>query len=90
VRAIAEAKIKTDKIDAGVLADLLRADLIPEALCPKEGDRRYQESIKAKDVLCKDKKYAREQAQDVFREVSQDKRRISEARNIYKTRHRIF
>ncbi len=29
VKAIAEAKIKTDKIDATVLADLLRADLIP-------------------------------------------------------------
>lgn len=31
VKAIAEAKIKTDKIDARVLADLLRADLVPEA-----------------------------------------------------------
>lgn len=31
VKAIAEAKIKTDKIDATVLADLLRADLIPQS-----------------------------------------------------------
>ncbi|MBZ5653446.1 MAG: IS110 family transposase, partial [Acidobacteriia bacterium] len=31
VKAIAEAKIKTDKIDARVLAHLLRADLLPEA-----------------------------------------------------------
>jgi len=30
VKAIAEAKIKTDKIDATVLADLLRADLVPQ------------------------------------------------------------
>jgi transposase len=29
VKAIAEAKIKTDKIDANILADLLRADMIP-------------------------------------------------------------
>lgn len=29
VKAIAEAKIKTDKIDASILADLLRADLVP-------------------------------------------------------------
>lgn len=29
--AIAEAKIKTDKIDARVLAHLLRANLLPEA-----------------------------------------------------------
>lgn len=31
VKAIAEAKIETDKIDARVLAHLLRSDLLPEA-----------------------------------------------------------
>lgn len=37
VKAIAEAKIKTDKIDAKTLAHLLRCDLIPEAyVCNKE------------------------------------------------------
>jgi len=37
VKAIAEAKIKTDKIDATTLAHLLRCDLIPEAyVCDKE------------------------------------------------------
>lgn len=37
VKAIAEAKIKTDKIDAKTLAHLLRCDLIPEAyVCDKE------------------------------------------------------
>jgi len=35
VKAIAEAKIKTDKIDATVLADLLRADLVPQAYIAK-------------------------------------------------------
>ena len=38
VRAIAEAKIKTDKIDATTLAHLLRCDLIPPAyVCSPEG-----------------------------------------------------
>jgi transposase len=37
VKAIAEAKIKTDKIDAKILAHLLRSDLIPEAyVCGKD------------------------------------------------------
>lgn len=37
VKAIAEAKIKTDKIDAKILAHLLRCDLIPEAyVCNKD------------------------------------------------------
>ncbi len=34
VRAIAEARIKTDKIDSEILAHLLRADLIPKATAP--------------------------------------------------------
>ena len=43
VKAIAEAKIKTDKIDATTLAKLLSADLLPEAyLAPQEiRERRY-------------------------------------------------
>ena len=39
VKAIAEAKIKTDKIDATILAHLLRADLIPEAYVPTKETR---------------------------------------------------
>lgn len=35
VKAIASAKIKTDEIDSRVLADLLGADLIPEAHVPR-------------------------------------------------------
>jgi transposase len=34
VKAIASARIKTDKIDARILAHLLRADLIPESFVP--------------------------------------------------------
>lgn len=39
VKAIAEAKIKTDKIDATILAHLLRTDLIPCAYVPKRETR---------------------------------------------------
>jgi transposase len=39
VKAIAHAKIKTDEIDSKVLADLLRADLIPEAHVPSRDVR---------------------------------------------------
>jgi transposase len=35
VRAIASAKIKTDTIDSNILADLLRANLIPESYMPQ-------------------------------------------------------
>ena len=39
VKAIAEAKIKNDKIDSRTLAHLLRADLIPEAHVPDRETR---------------------------------------------------
>lgn len=39
VRAIAEARIKTDKISADILADLLRFNLLPEAYVPNKKTR---------------------------------------------------
>jgi len=45
VKAIAEAKVKTDKIDARTLAHLLRSNLIPEAYVPEKDTR------KAKNIL---------------------------------------
>ena len=39
VKAIAEARIKTDKIDSEVLAHLLRCDLLPEAHVPGQAAR---------------------------------------------------
>ena len=37
VKAIAHARIKTDKIDAGVLASLRAADFLPEVWVPDAG-----------------------------------------------------
>ena len=46
VKAIADAKIKTDKIDATVLAHLLRADLVPEAWAPGEKARELRVALR--------------------------------------------
>ena len=51
VRAIAEAKIKTDKIDSHILAQLLRADLIPGAYIPGKQTRSYKEMIRQRIFL---------------------------------------
>lgn len=51
VRAIAEAKIKTDKIDSGILAQLLRADLIPAAYIPDKQTRSDKEMIRQRVFL---------------------------------------
>ncbi|GAA0458177.1 hypothetical protein GCM10009095_27310 [Sphingomonas molluscorum] len=46
VKAIAEAKIKTDKIDATILAHLLRADLVPQAYAPGEAARNLRQALR--------------------------------------------
>lgn len=53
VRAIAEAKIKTDKIDAKTLAHLLRADLIPEAYVPGKDTRVVKNILRQRMFLVK-------------------------------------
>jgi len=45
VRAIAEARIKTDKISADILCDLLRSNPLPEAYVPNK------ETREAKNIL---------------------------------------
>lgn len=46
VRAIAEARIKTDKIDSQTLAHLLRADLIPQAYAPSKDIRAIKRVLR--------------------------------------------
>jgi transposase len=46
VKAIAEAKIKTDKIDATILSHLLRADLVPTAHASSRGARQIRLALR--------------------------------------------
>ncbi len=46
IRWIAEARIKTDKIDAGILAELLRADLFPSICIPPRRIRELRELVR--------------------------------------------
>ena len=43
VKAIAYAKVKTDKVDAKILADLLHTDMIPECYIPDEDIRNLRD-----------------------------------------------
>lgn len=51
VKAIAEARIKTDKISADTLAHLLRADLIPECYVRDGNSRRIQQVLRQRLFL---------------------------------------
>jgi len=50
-KAIAQAKVKTDKIDSETLAHLLRADLIPESWVPPQEIRALRELVKRRAFL---------------------------------------
>jgi transposase len=51
VRAIAEAKIKTDKVDARTLAQLLRADMIPRSYVPSREIRDLRHLVRQRAYL---------------------------------------
>lgn len=51
VKAIASARIKTDKIDAAVLADLLRTNLLPEAYFSPRHVRAWKEQCRFRASL---------------------------------------
>lgn len=51
VKAIASARIKTDRIDARILAHLLKADLIPESYVPSQEHRQARLAIRHRASL---------------------------------------
>jgi transposase len=50
-KAIAQAKVKTDKVDALVLGQLLRCDFLPEVWQPDEATRRLRELTGRRSAL---------------------------------------
>jgi transposase len=51
VKAIAAARVKTDKIDAAVLCDLLRSNLLPEAYFASPDARYWKEMVRYRASL---------------------------------------
>jgi transposase len=54
-RAIADAKRKTDDIDAATLAELLAADYLPEVWVPDEATRRLRRLVSLRAGLVRDR-----------------------------------
>lgn len=54
-KAIASAKIKTDKIDARVLAELLRAGLVPACYIPPRETMQLRQLVRHREFLVKDR-----------------------------------
>ena len=54
-KAIAEASVKTDKVDAHVLAQLLRCDYLPGVWVPNDQTRRLRELVARRTALVQDR-----------------------------------
>jgi transposase len=53
VKAIAYARLKNDKVDARMLADLLRAEMIPEAFVPDRDVREVRDLVRRRRYMVK-------------------------------------
>lgn len=67
VKAIASAKIKTDKIDARTLGQLLRADLIPEVWVPPREVRVLKEVVRFRAFVVKVNTMLKNRIHDLLR-----------------------
>jgi len=67
VKAIASAKIKTDKIDSRILGQLLRADLIPEVWIPSKEVRTLKDIVRFRAFVVKIKTMIKNRVHDILR-----------------------
>jgi transposase len=65
-RAIAEAKVKTDKIDAAVLAELLAANFLPAVWTPDEGTHLLRRLVVRRTHLVRQRTRIKNQIQAVL------------------------
>lgn len=65
-KAIAEAKVKTDKVDAEVLAQLLRCDYLPSVWIPDEATRSLRQLTSRRERLVAERTRLKNRVQSVF------------------------
>lgn len=65
-KAIASARIKTDAMDAGVLAHLLRADLVPESYVPSKEVRELRSLVRRRASLVRQRSHLKHQVHSIL------------------------
>lgn len=71
-RAIAEARVKTDKVDAATLAQLLAADFVPEVWVPDEEVRRLRREVAGRAALVRQRTQVRNRIHAVLHRCLED------------------
>ncbi len=83
VKAIAEAKIKTDKIDASVLSDLLRADLIPQAHVPSLEARKLRSALRERMFFVRIRTMIKNRVHTVFDRYPEETRKLKPQSDLF-------
>jgi transposase len=83
VKAIADAKIKTDKIDATILAHLLRADLIPEAYVPCEAARELRQALRERIFFVRLRTMVKNRVVTIFDRYPEQTRALREMTDLF-------
>jgi transposase len=83
VKAIADAKIKTDKIDATILAHLLRADLIPEAYVPCEAARALRQALRERIFFVRLRTMVKNRVVTIFDRYPEQTRALREMTDLF-------
>jgi transposase len=65
-RAIAEAKIKTDKVDAAILAELLAADVLPAVWMPDEQTAALRRQVQRRGHIVRQRTRLKNQVQAIL------------------------
>lgn len=76
VKAIAEAKIKTDKIDASVLADLLRADLVPSCYIAPRNVRDMRNLLRERIFFVQMRTMAKNRITTIFDRYPEERKNL--------------
>lgn len=74
-RVIAEASIKTDKLDAQMLAHLLRANLVAESYVPPRGIREQRDLVRTRKSLIEDRTRVKSRVRAVLKRTGNQYRR---------------
>jgi len=65
-KAIASAKIKTDKVDAAVLGHLLRCGYLPEVWRPDDQTRQWRQQVRFRDRFARRRTQLKNQIHSIF------------------------
>ena len=88
VKAIAEAKIKTDKIDASILADLLRADLVPSCYVAPRTVRDMRNLLRERIYFVRTRTMTKNRITTVFDRYPEEKSKFKSWTDLFGIRGR--